>query len=59
MSENHREAIVKVICDTMKENMEFLEKRSEWIIKEAIELINDCPSPHACFVKLFSHPKGF
>ena len=41
MSENHREAIVKVIYDTMKENMEFLEKRSEWIIKEAIELIND------------------
>jgi len=41
MSGNHREVIVKVICDSMKENMEFLEKRGEWIIKEAIELIND------------------
>jgi len=41
MSEKYKEPIIKVIFDAMKENMEFLEKKSEWIMKEATELSND------------------
>ena len=41
MSENFKEAITKDIFDTMKENMEFLGKKSEWIMKEAVELCDD------------------
>jgi len=41
MGENYKEPILKVIFDTMKENMEFLEKKSEWVIKEAEELSDD------------------